>query len=389
MAEQSSDEERLLPPSEKRLREAREQGQVPRSREIPTLLILGGATIFFTMGGANILDGVQSLMRTGLSLSRDQAFATGAMSNQLAHLSLDVLVLFSPLWLIALAGAIVGALVLGGWNFTIQPLQPNLGKLNPLTGIKRMFSWHSLGELGKASVAVIFLGAVGLTYVWHHLHELVALPNTDWRGALFLATGKVGTVLALLVIPMVAIAAIDAGLAWWRHYSQLRMSLEEIKREHREMEGNPEIKARIRQQQREMARKRMMQAVPTADVVITNPTHYAVALKYEEGKMRAPRLVAKGVDLTAARIRGLAAEHKVQLVEAPKLARALYTHAELDGDIPVTLYNAVAQVLAFVYQLRAGMPNAELGEVDVPPGMDPLENPLKSSLTVPTEKLSR
>jgi flagellar biosynthetic protein FlhB len=174
-----------------------------------------------------------------------------------------------------------------------------------------------------------------------------------------------------LVIPLVGIAALDAALAWWKHYSELKMTADEVKREQREMEGNPEIKARIRQQQREMAKRRMMQAIPSADVVVTNPTHYAVALKYDEGKMRAPRVVAKGADLTAARIRGLAAEHQVNIIEAPKLARALYANAEIDGEIPLALYTAVAQVLAFVYQLRAGFIQAELGELNVPDELDP------------------
>jgi flagellar biosynthetic protein FlhB len=190
---------------------------------------------------------------------------------------------------------------------------------------------------------------------------------------LFFALDQLTAVLALIVIPMVFIAIMDAGLAWWRHYSELKMTPDEVRREQKEIDGNPEIKARIRQQQREMARKRMMQAIPGADVVVTNPTHYAVALKYEEGKMRAPRVVAKGVDLTAARIRGIAAEHRVQLIEAPKLARALYAHAELDSEIPMTLYTAVAQVLAFVYQLRAGLNPQDLGEIEIPQGLDPHE----------------
>jgi flagellar biosynthetic protein FlhB len=374
MAEnEKPDSERSLPPSEKRLQDAREEGQVPRAREISTLLAFGGTLIFFTIGGIWLLGNLLGFMRQGLTLSRDQVFSSSAMMPQLGHLTIQALTLFSPLLLVTLVGLVLGMLVLGGWNFTLKPLQPKWSKLDPIAGIQRMFSLHSLGELAKASVAVILLTGVVVAYVWTHLHELVSMPSGDVRSSLFLAIDQVATVLLLIIIPMVFIAIIDAGLSWWRHYSELKMTIDEVRREQKETEGNPEIKARIRQQQREMARKRMMQAIPGADVVVTNPTHYAVALKYEEGKMRAPRVVAMGVDLTAARIRGIAAEHKIQMIEAPKLARALYAHAELDSEIPMNLYTAVAQILAFVYQLRAGLEPEALGEIEIPAGLDPHE----------------
>ncbi len=374
------DSERSLPPSEKRLKDAREEGQVPRAREIATLLMMGGTTLFLVLGGAWLGAGLQGFMRQGLTLSRDQIFSPMTMPVQLGELTRQILLTFSPIFVIALAGGVLGMLLLGGWNFTTKPLTPKFSKLDPIAGVKRMFSWHSLGELGKAALAVFLLAAVVVIFVIAHVRELLAMPGGDVRASVFLALEQVGAVLALLAIPMALIAMLDAGLSWWRHYSELRMTLDEVKREQKEMEGNPEIKARIRQQQRELARKRMMQAIPGADVVVTNPTHYAVALKYEEGKMRAPRVVAKGVDLTAARIRGLAAEHKVQMVEAPKLARALYAHAELDQEVPVALYTAVAQVLAFVYQLRAGLDAAELGELEIPDGFDPHEKTVNAAV---------
>lgn len=374
MAEnEKPDSERSLPPSEKRLHDAREEGQVPRAREISTLLAFGGTLVFLTTGGAWLLGNLLAFMRQGLSLSREQAFSTTAMMPQLGRLAVDALTLFAPLLLISLAGLVLGMLILGGWNFTLKPLQPKWSKLDPIAGIQRMFSLHSLGELGKAGLAVILLTGVIASYLWAHVRELVSIPTMEIRNSLFLAQDQIATLLGLIVVPLVFIAILDAGLSWWRHYSELKMTMDEVRREQKETEGNPEIKARIRQQQREMARKRMMQAIPGADVVITNPTHYAVALKYEEGKMRAPRVVAKGVDLTAARIRGIAAENRVQLVEAPKLARALYAHTELDSEIPMTLYTAVAQVLAFVYQLRAGLKPDELGDIEIPPGLDPME----------------
>jgi flagellar biosynthetic protein FlhB len=370
---EKNDSERSLAPSEKRLRDAREEGQVPRAREISTLFAIGGVLVFLSTGGVWLLENLLSFMRHGLSLSREQAFSSHAMMPQLERLAIDALMFFAPLLLITLAGMILGMLLLGGWNFTLKPLLPKWSKLDPVAGFQRMFSVHSLGELAKASLAVILLAIVVIFYLWAHIRELLSIPTTDIRSSLFIAQDQIASVLALMTIPLVFIAIADAGLSWWRHYSELKMSLDEVRREQREIEGNPEIKARIRQQQREMARKRMMQAIPSADVVVTNPTHYAVALKYEEGKMRAPREVAKGVDLTAARIRGIAAEHGVQMVEAPKLARALYAHTELDSEIPMALYTAVAQVLAFVYQLRSGMNPEQLGDIEIPDGLDPQE----------------
>jgi flagellar biosynthetic protein FlhB len=370
---EKNDSERSLAPSEKRLRDAREEGQVPRAREISTLFAIGGVLVYLSTGGVWLLENLLNFMRQGLSLTREQAFSSHAMMPQLERLAMDALMSFSPLLLITLGGMVLGMLLLGGWNFTLKPLAPKWSKLDPIAGFQRMFSVHSLGELGKASLAVILLAVVVIFYLWAYIRELLSIPTTDINSSLFIAQDQIASVLALIVIPLVFIAMVDAGLSWWRHYSELKMSMDEVRREQREMEGNPEIKARIRQQQREMARKRMMQAIPGADVVVTNPTHYAVVLKYEEGKMRAPRVVAKGVDLTAARIRGIAAEHNVQMVEAPKLARALYAHTDLDSEIPMVLYTAVAQVLAFVYQLRSGMAPEQLGELEIPDGLDPQE----------------
>lgn len=370
-AHDTSDSEKSLAPSEKRLREAREQGQIARSRELSTLLVFGGTVLFLSVGGLTLFAHFKSFLQHALIFKREQIFAPQSMSTQLARLGFEAFLAIAPLLALTLVAAIAGMLLLGGWNLTTKPLAPNFSKLNFLSGLQRMFSLHSLGELTKAGLAVLLLSAVVAAYVWNHLGDFVVLTQGNAPSGLLAALQQISTLLALLVIPLIGIAGLDATLAWRKHYNELKMTPDEVKREQREMEGNPEIKARIRQQQREMAKRRMMQAVPTADVVVTNPTHYAVALKYEEGKMRAPRVVAKGVDLSAARIRGLAAEHQVKLVEAPKLARALYANAEIDGEIPLPLYTAVAQVLAFVYQLRAGLSPGELGELNVPDELDP------------------
>lgn len=373
MADSDSDAEKTLAPSAKRLQDAREEGQVPRSRELATLFMVGGACTYLIYGGGYVLDGIQAMMRHALVFDDMAARDPQLMATRLGSLMLEGFLAVAPLLAIGLGGGVLGMLALGGWNLTAKALQVRPERLSPLQGIKRMFSLHTLGELGKAILAVLFVGGLAILYLYNHMDGFFRLSGIEARTAVFAAGAETVGLLGLLIMPLVVIGGVDAALAWWKHYRELRMTVEEAKREAKETEGNPEIKSRIRQQQREMARKRMMAAVPTADVVVTNPTHYAVALAYREGAGKAPRVVAKGVDLTAARIRGLAVEHKVMMVEAPPLARALYKHVDLEAEIPASLYAAVAQVLAYVFQIRAGAVNVSLGDVALPPGLDPLE----------------
>jgi flagellar biosynthetic protein FlhB len=366
-------EDKSLAPSSKRLADAREEGQVPRARELATLLMLAASTGFLLMAGGSLLDGVENVMRSGLMLDYKAAHAPDAMSEKLASLVVLAFITIAPLLIVAAMGAVVGNLAIGGWNFTTKPLGFKFERLNPLEGIKRLGSIHTVAQLGKGVLAVILVGTVAAWFIKARFEGWIPLIGAEPQVSARKAMTDTGSLLLWMILPMIVVGGTDALLNWWRHHRDLRMTPEEAKREAREAEGNPEMKGKIRQQQREMARRRMMQAVPKADVVITNPTHYAVALSYSEGKMRAPRVVAKGVDLTAARIRGIAAENKVMLVEAPPLARALFKHAEIDDEIPAALYGAVAQVLAYVFQIRAGMRDAELGEVEVPPGLDPNE----------------
>jgi flagellar biosynthesis protein FlhB len=272
--------------------------------------------------------------------------------------------------------ALGSALASGGWNFTLKPLAPNFGKLNPLAGLGRMVSGQHLADLAKACTLALILGAVGGFWLWMHLghfHDALTMPLpvalAHTGGALLDGLLLLGLVLALF-------AAIDVPLQRRMLANRLKMSHQEAKQEHKEAEGNVEMKGRIRSRMREMAKKRMLAAVPKADLVVMNPTHYAVALKYDEGRMAAPKVVAKGADLMALKIRDLAREHKVPVLQAAPLARALYTHSEVDHEIPARLFSAVAQVLAYVYQLRAAlagqaaMPN-DLPPITVPPDLDP------------------
>jgi flagellar biosynthetic protein FlhB len=282
--------------------------------------------------------------------------------------------------------ALVVAVVSGGWVFTMKAMAPDFSRVNPLAGLGRIISKAQLGDMAKAVVLALLLGLVGANYLHRHLQDF-ALAQAMPLPAAFAAVGEhLLSGLWLLVLVLAVFAVVDVPLQRFMHVSRLKMSREEIKQEHKQQEGNPEVKGQIRQRMREMSRKRMLAAVPSADLVVMNPTHYAVALKYDEGKMAAPRIVALGADLLAMRIRDIAREAKVPVLQSPPLARALYAHGELDREIPLALYSAVAQVLAYVFQLRAAAsgrapaPGA-LPPVPVPPELDP-NNPAAAAAAV-------
>ncbi len=369
-------QDRNLPASEKKIRKAREDGQVARSRDLAHLLVVGGGGALLAAVVPMLGDWLHRLLVTGLRFDARMLARDDAMTSRLGELAWAWMMVLLPLGAASLALALGASLASGGWNFTLKPLLPNFGKLNPLTGLGRMVSGQHLGDLAKASLLALLLGLIGASWLASHL--------TDFHDALKMAlpvalahTGRtlVGG-LALLMILLVVFAAIDVPLQRLMLAKRLKMSHQEVKQEHKESEGNAEAKGRIKARMREMAKKRMLAAVPTADLVVMNPSHYAVALKYDEGQMAAPRIVAKGADLMALKIRDLAREHKVPVLQAPPLARALYTHGEVDREIPARLFSAVAQVLAYVYQLRAAMagrgsmPN-ELPPIAVPVDLDP------------------
>ena len=373
MSDDADADQRTLPPTPKRLADARQEGQVPRAKELTTLFVISGFLLFLTIGGAHIIDRTRAMMRSAFVLTRDAAFNPEEMPLRLHFLGIQAALAYVPLMLVVAIAAVLGLLAVGGWNYTTKTLSPNFNRLNPISGIGRMLSWHSLAELAKASVAATVLGAITAQYLAGHMPDFLSLVSGDPIANATMIGHWVVAVIGLLVLPLIVIGGLDAGFTIWNYLRGLRMTPEEVKRESRESEGSPEVKGRIRSQQRAMARRRMMAAVPGASVVVTNPTHYAVALSYVEGSMRAPKVVAKGVDMTAARIRDIANESGVLLVEAPPLARALYANSELEDEIPAALYNAVAQVLAYVYQVRAGLANAALGDLEVPAALDPAE----------------
>ncbi len=375
MAE-SGDQDRQLPASERKIRKAREEGQVARSRDLGhfAALAVGGAAL--VAGAHPLADWLRRLLVHGLRFDHRVLAHPELMLQRLGDLVLPMLLVVLPLGVLMVLVAVAAALGGGGWNFTTQPLRPDFTRFNPLTGVVRLFSKDQLVQTLKACLLALVLGVVGGMYLRAHLGDFTALLSLPLPAALAEGTSRLYGGLALLIGALALFALVDVPLQRFLLLKRLRMSHQEFKQEHKEAEGNPEVKGRIRQRMREMSRKRMLAAVPQADLVVTNPTHYAVALKYDEASMAAPKVVALGADLLAQRIREAAREHQVPVLEAPPLARALYAHGDLDREIPLALYSAVAQVLAYVWQLRAAMAGrgampAALPPLPVPPELDP------------------
>lgn len=348
---QDSDLERTEAPSQRRLDKARENGQVARSRELSTFLLCAGAAIYFLAYGSKMIEQMRNNMRSGLVISRQDAFDSAAMGQRLEVFAAEALGDLVPFFIALTVLAILAALVVGGWMFSSGAFMPNPGRLNPLEGLKRMVSKNGLGELAKAIAKTLVLGALGTWLLWDMRTTLVSLGNQDVVSGLAVLGNLLARALFWMCAGLALIALGDVPMQIQRHRGQLKMTKQDVRDEQREAEGDPQVRARVRRMQRAMARRRMMAAVPKADVVVVNPTHYAVALVYSQ-TMRAPRVVAKGGDELALRIRDIAAQHRVPVLDAPPLARALFRHTEVGQDIPAALYEAVALVMAYIFQLR-------------------------------------
>jgi len=351
MAEES-DLEKTEDASPKRLEKAREEGDVPRSRELATVTVLLAAGFAMLMMGGQLADALKASMSSGLSFQRAYAYDPMLLLMKISDNIYNLLLAFSPLALILFFVAIASPALIGGWVFSEKALIPKFGKLNPITGFSNMFSKNSVAELVKSIAKAILVGLVSYIVISHDMDSILSLSLLPLNESIAEVNHLLLSNFLAIVSALVLIAAIDVPFQLYQYAEKLKMTKEEIKRESKESDGNPEIKSRIRQQQREMSRRRMMSEIPNADVVITNPTHYAVAIKYKEGGMLAPVVVAKGADAVALKIREIADEHKVLIVESPKLARAIYTHTELEHEIPEALYTAVAEILAYVFQMR-------------------------------------
>lgn len=349
MAEES-DLERTEEPTGRRLEQAREQGQVPHSRELGTFLILiVGAASIWSMGGWFVQRSAQ-VARKGFSIDPVAMHEPTQMVVRLADIFGDAFLVFLPLMAVLVLAAVLPPFFLNAWVFAPKAFMPDLTRLSPLAGFGRMLSWTSLMELVKAILKASLLGLVAVLLVWRESDEIFGLLAEPIGSGLAHAGSLLSFSFLVLVSALVIVVAADVPFQLWQYFDKLKMSKEEVKQEMKEMMGNPEVKGRIRSLQMQAARKRMMASVPKADVIVTNPTHYAVALAYKDG-MGAPKVIAKGMGAIAQRIKELGAEHGVPMMEAPPLARALYKHGNLDAEIPSGLYAAVAEVLAYVYQL--------------------------------------
>lgn len=371
MAENEDGTEKSEDASEKKLREAREKGQVPRSKELTTLLMVLGAAFFFFFYGYIMWQDFQSIAIQGFSIDRDHAFDFQMLSNRILGMAQAAIWMIVPFLALMVLIAIIAPSLLGGWNFSTQAMAPQISKLNPIKGIARMFSMNALMELIKALAKFVLVGGVALLFLWLSYGELLEIGKQSLKPAMVHAASLIIEAFIFVSLSLLIVALIDVPYQLVHHMNQLKMTKQEVKEEYKQQEGSPEVKGRIRALQREMSQRRMMQAVPEADVIITNPTHFAVALKYNPEEMAEPMVLAIGSDFMAAQIRTIAKEHNIAIVEAPPLARALYYNAEVDRPIPYDLFKAVAAILAYVYQLRDGKSAKPLdfASLPIPEGM--------------------
>lgn len=374
MAENETGQERTEQPTPKRREDARKKAQVPRSRELNTLLSLlfSSAGLFFF--GASIISGLTEVLKSSFTINAAKLETGTVLSVHLVSALEQALWLATPFFALLVVGAFAGPLAMGGWAFSPSAIAFKLEKVSPLKGLKRIASAKSLMELLKALAKFLLVASIATAVIWQVFDEFLLLGRENIESSLAHLASIAAWAFLGFCIALIFIAAADVPFQLWEHTRQMRMTRQEVKDEVKETEGRPEVKSRIRQLQREMAQQRMLEDVPEASVVITNPTHYAVALKYDDKQARAPIVVAKGKDLMATKIREIAAEHSVTLFSAPPLARAIYASTEINHEIPAQLYVAVAQVLAYVYQLEQTLKPGE------PRPQPPLDLPVPPEL---------
>ncbi|SNY55745.1 MULTISPECIES: flagellar biosynthesis protein FlhB [unclassified Pantoea] len=374
MAEES-DEDKTESPTAHRLEKAREEGQIPRSRELTSVLMLLAGLLILWLGGELMAEQLASMLATGFrfdhAMVTDDKMIIAHISNLIGQAVMALLPLMAGLVIVAIAAP----MLLGGINISGKSIKLDFSKLNPLSGLKRMVSSQTWAELLKAILKAVLVGLVGGWYIWSHWQEMLRLISESPTNALHHGLTMIAISCALIMLGLVPMVGFDVFWQLYSHFKKLKMSRQEIRDEHKQNEGDPHVKGRIRQAMRAAARRRMMADVPKADVIVTNPTHYSVALQYQEGKMSAPKVIAKGAGDIALKIRELAKEHRIPILEAPPLARALYRHTEIGQFIPGALYGAVAEVLAWVWQLRrwkreGGLIPTKPKQLPVPADMD-------------------
>lgn len=353
MSEQDESGERTELPSEKRLREAREQGNIPRSRELATAAVFGAGVLAITGFTPTLARGALGWMKIALSPDPELYKHPDQLFGHVGSLLIQLLWVVLPIVVICVLAGFIGPVLMGGLRFSNKALMPDFKRLDPMAGLKRLYGAESIAELLKSLLRVICVGGAAVLCLKLGVSQLRELLTMPLEQGVRTGLGFAGTLLFACAGALMLLAAIDAPYQKWNWLRKLKMTRQELREEMKESEGRPEVKGRIRQMQHQLSQRRMIEDVPTADVVLVNPTHYAVALKYDADRMGAPRVVAKGVDEVALRIREVAEAHRVAIVSAPPLARALYRESQLGREIPVRLYTAVAQILSYVYQLRA------------------------------------
>ncbi|AMQ81863.1 flagellar biosynthesis protein FlhB [Pseudomonas sp. 22105] len=374
MAESESGQDKTEDPTEKRKKDSREKGEIARSKELNTLAIMLAGSAALLIFGGMLAQELMDLMRQNFTLSREVIMDERSMATFLMNSGLQALLAIQPIMITLLLAAFLGPIALGGWLFAAGSLAPKFSRMNPAAGLKRMFSMKAVVELLKALAKFLITLGVALVVLNSDIDDLLRIAHEPLDRAIIHSLQLVGWSSLWLACGLIIIAAVDVPVQIWESIKKLKMTKQEVRDEHKDQEGRPEVKQRIRQLQREMSQRRMMAAIPDADVVITNPTHYAVALKYDAEKGGAPMLLAKGSDFLALKIREIAVANNVMLLESPALARSIYYSTELEEEIPGGLYLAVAQVLAYVYQIRQHRA-----------GKGKFPEPLKDDLPIPPD----
>jgi len=352
MAENEEGQEKTEDPTPKRMQDAREKGQVPRSRELSTMAMVMGAAGAFYFFGPMMIDGLLNILEANFALEREAVFDEGILIERLFASGLEGLWVIAPFVTVMILVAIFSSIALSGWVISLEAMAFKWSKLDPVKGLGRVFGPRGALEFLKAFFKFALVGALAILFLWMEGREFLALGTAGLEVAMARMGELVLYAFFFMSLSLILLAVVDIPFQLWDNQRQLKMTRKEVQDENKQTEGDPQVKQRIRSLQQEMAQKRMMEEVPSADVVVTNPTHYAVALRYDQESMAAPVVVAKGVDLMATQIRSVASENEVPILEAPPLARALYEHAELDQAIPAGLFQAVAQILAYLYFLR-------------------------------------
>ncbi|MFK5892733.1 MAG: flagellar biosynthesis protein FlhB [Pseudomonadota bacterium] len=354
MAENEDGTDKSEEPTDKKKSKAREEGQVVRSKELTTFLTLLAAIVGLYFFAQRLGDAASQIFRSNYVLTKEQIYDHSELILSVRDSLFEAIWALFPFLLLLAIIAVLGTIVLGGYNFTTKPLSIKPSKLNPLKGMKKIFGKQGLVELLKSSVKIFFLGAIAVAALWNFKSDLFHLYEYAFIDAFYKVMELIALQFFLVTLGMIVVATIDVIYQVYTHKEQLKMTKQEVKDESKNAEGNPEIKSRQRAIQRQLAMQRMMADVPTADVVITNPTHYAVALKYDQDKGGAPLVIAKGVDIVALQIIKVAKGNDVSVIEIPPLSRSIYYYTEIGDEIPAGLYVAVAQVLAYIFQLKNG-----------------------------------